>query len=56
MTEQLWVFLVIGGPVLLAVLIGIALFQRGRRTPSERAATERATARLYDGDEKNKDV
>ena len=47
MTENLWLLVVAGGPVLIALLIGVALFQRKRRTPAQRAATERATAELY---------
>lgn len=55
MTENLWLLIVAGGPVLIAILIGFALFQRRRPSPARRAATERATARLYDEDDRGKE-
>ncbi|MBE7184302.1 MAG: hypothetical protein INR68_07840 [Methylobacterium mesophilicum] len=46
-TENLWLLVVAGGPILIAVLIVVALTQRRKRTPAEKQATERATAELY---------
>ncbi len=52
-TENLWLIVVAGGPILLAVLIAIALMRRTKRSPAEKAATERATAALYDPKDRN---
>ncbi|MCO6050398.1 hypothetical protein NGM99_11455 [Mesorhizobium sp. RP14(2022)] len=46
-TENLWLIVVAGGPILIAVLIVFALTQRRKRTAAEKQATERATAELY---------
>lgn len=55
MTENLWLVVVAGGPVLLAVALAFALFQRRRRTPAERAAADRATADLYKPEDRGKE-
>lgn len=56
MTENFWLLIVAGGPVLIAVLIAVALLQRRKRSPAERAATERATAELYKPEDRGKSV
>ncbi len=56
MTENLWLLVVAGGPVLIAVLIAVALLQRRKRTPAERAATDRATADLYKPEEPGRET
>lgn len=55
MTENLWLIIVAGGPVLIAVVIAYALFQRRKPSAAQRAATERATARLYDEKERGEE-
>lgn len=55
MTENLWLILVAGGPAVIAVALAFALFRRRKRSPTERAATERATAKLYDPEDRGKE-
>lgn len=55
MTENLWLLIVAGGPLLIAVVIAYALFQRRKPSAAQRAATDRATARLYDEDDRGKE-
>ncbi|MCP9228717.1 hypothetical protein NKJ72_10395 [Mesorhizobium sp. M0045] len=45
--NSLWLLVVAGGPLLLAVLIAYALLTQRRRGPAERRESERATERLY---------
>lgn len=54
MTENLWLIVVAGGPLLIAVLIAFALLRRRTVSRAEHAATERATARLYDREDRGK--
>ena len=44
----LWLLVVAGGPLLLAILIGYALLRKRRLTRSERAARERGTRDVFD--------
>ncbi|MER8582604.1 hypothetical protein NKG95_28530 [Mesorhizobium sp. M1423] len=44
---SLWLLVVAGGPLLLAILIAYALLTQRRRGPAERSESERATERLY---------
>jgi hypothetical protein len=53
MTENLWVWLVIGGPVLLGLLIAFALFRQRSITPAQHRVAERATRDLYSPAERN---
>ncbi|ESW85150.1 MULTISPECIES: hypothetical protein [unclassified Mesorhizobium] len=44
---SLWLLVVAGGPLLLAILIAYALLTQRRRGPAERRESDRATERLY---------
>ncbi|MER8405279.1 MULTISPECIES: hypothetical protein [unclassified Mesorhizobium] len=44
---SLWLLVVAGGPLLLAILIAYALLTQRRRSPAERRESDRATERLY---------
>ncbi|PZO78735.1 MAG: hypothetical protein DI629_11260 [Mesorhizobium amorphae] len=46
-TENIWLIIVVGGPILLAVLIAFALMRKRSISPAQRQMTERATAELY---------
>jgi uncharacterized membrane protein len=48
MQETLWLLIVAGGPLVLAILIGYALFRKRSLTPREKAVSDKATRRLYD--------
>ncbi|MCV0397931.1 MAG: hypothetical protein K5872_10510 [Rhizobiaceae bacterium] len=50
MADILWFIAVAGGPVLLAVLFGYALWNKRRLTPAEKAARHDAIEQLYDED------
>jgi hypothetical protein len=43
----MWLFVVAGGPLIIAILIAYALLTRRRRGPAERGESARATERLY---------
>ena len=43
----MWLFVVAGGPLIIAILIAYALLTRRRRGPAERRESARATERLY---------
>lgn len=43
-----WLFLTVGGPVVLALVFGIALFQRRNVSRRDFQAGEEATRRHYD--------
>ncbi|WP_164783905.1 MULTISPECIES: hypothetical protein [unclassified Mesorhizobium] len=45
--NSMWLLVVAGGPLILAILIAYALLTRRRRGPAERRESERATERLY---------
>jgi hypothetical protein len=47
----LWLLIVAGGPLLLALVMAFALIRRRRAGPAERQARQAATRRLYDEDE-----
>ncbi len=49
--ETLWLFVVFGGPVILAIAVGYALMTRRERSVGEKAAQRSATRRLYEEDE-----
>jgi len=49
--ETLWLFVVFGGPVILAIAVGYALFNRRERSVGEKAAQRSATRNLYEEDE-----
>lgn len=51
MTETLWLLIVAGGPLLLAILLGYALVQRRQRSTGEKAAQRAAIRRNYEGDD-----
>lgn len=44
----LWLVVVAGGPLLLAVLLGFALSRRRRLGQAERSARDRATKDVFD--------
>lgn len=44
----LWLLVVAGGPLLLAILIGYALLRKRRLTRGERAARARGTRDVFD--------
>ena len=48
MMETLWLLVVVGGPVIIAIAIGYALLTRRNRTVGERVAQRNATRRLYE--------
>ncbi len=43
----MWLLIVAGGPLLLAVLFGWALLNRRRAGPAERRERDRATREIY---------
>jgi hypothetical protein len=45
--NSMWLLVVAGGPLVLAVLIAYALLTRRRRGPAERRESKLATERLY---------
>ncbi|RVB79126.1 MULTISPECIES: hypothetical protein [unclassified Mesorhizobium] len=45
--NNMWLIVVAGGPLLLAILIAYALITRRDRGPAERRESDRATERLY---------
>lgn len=47
-TNYLWLLVVAGGPLLLAVLIGFALLRRRRLSRAEHIAQDRGTRKVYD--------
>lgn len=49
--ETLWLFVVMGGPVLLGIAIIYALLTRRARSTGEADARRRATDRLYEEDD-----
>ncbi|ESY09909.1 hypothetical protein NKK48_03095 [Mesorhizobium sp. C386A] len=48
----MWLIVVAGGPLLLAVLMAYVLITRRYRGPAERMESDRATKRLYSQDER----
>ncbi len=48
MTETLWLLIVMGGPILIAVLLAYALLNRRKRSVGEAAAQRSATRQLYE--------
>ncbi|WP_187969406.1 hypothetical protein [Aquibium microcysteis] len=44
----LWLLVVAGGPVLIAILIGFALMRKRRLSRTERAAQARGTRDVFD--------
>ena len=48
MTEILWLLIVIGGPILIAVLLAYAMVNRRKRSTGEAAAQRSATRQLYE--------
>lgn len=48
MTEILWLLIVIGGPILIAVLLAYAMLNRRKRSTGEAAAQRSATRQLYE--------
>jgi biopolymer transport protein ExbB/TolQ len=52
MTEILWLLIVMGGPILIAVLLAYALLNRRKRSTGEAAAQRSATRQLYEEKEK----
>lgn len=47
-TNFLWLLVVAGGPLLLAVLIGYALLRRRRLSRAERVERDRGTRDVFD--------
>lgn len=45
--NSMWLIVVAGGPLLLAILIAYALLTQRDRSPAERRESDRATERLY---------
>ncbi|MER9593673.1 hypothetical protein [Mesorhizobium sp. M0244] len=43
----MWLLVVAGGPLLLAIVFAYALLTQRRRGPAERREADRATERLY---------
>ncbi|MEO3385771.1 hypothetical protein [Mesorhizobium sp. CAU 1741] len=52
MTETLWLFAVIGGPLIIGAAIAYALLTRRTRSTGEAVAQRQATRRLYEEEEK----
>jgi hypothetical protein len=52
MTEILWLLIVLGGPILIAVLLAYALVNRRKPSTGEAAAQRSATRHLYEDEEK----
>ena len=50
MVESLFLFVVIGGPIIIGALIAYALLTRRNRTTAEKFAQRQATRRLYEED------
>lgn len=48
----MWLFVVAGGPLIIAIVVAYALLNRRHRGPAERRETAEATDRIY---EKNAD-
>ncbi len=46
-TENIWLLLVVGGPVLLGLLIAFAMTRQRKVSRAEHMAGERATRELY---------
>ena len=44
--NSMWLFVVAGGPLIVAILIAYALLNRRPRGPAERRESDRATDRL----------
>ena len=51
MAEWMWALLVIGGPLVLAVVFAYVLAERRRRSAGEAIAQRKATRRNYEDDE-----
>ena len=51
MAETLWLFVVVGGPLVIGAVIAYALLTRRQRTVREKMAQRNATRRLYEDDE-----
>lgn len=51
MTETLWLLIVMGGPILIAVLLAYAMLNRRKRSVGEAAAQRSATRHLYEDEE-----
>ncbi|RWO52767.1 MAG: hypothetical protein E5Y10_29625 [Mesorhizobium sp.] len=45
--NSMWLIVVAGGPLLLAIVLAYALLTWRRREPAERRESDRATERLY---------
>lgn len=52
MSETMWLFVAVGGPLLLAIVFAYVLFRRRKLTRAEFEVGERETRRLYE----NKDL
>lgn len=48
MVESLFMFVVVGGPIIIGALIAYALLTRRNRTTAEKLAQRQATRRLYE--------
>jgi hypothetical protein len=48
MTTFLWLLVVVGGPLLIALVIAYGVIKSRRLTPAEEVAREDAIERLYD--------
>jgi hypothetical protein len=47
MTEYLWLFVVLGGPIILGIIMAYGMIKRRRLTPSEKEARNRKTRQLF---------
>lgn len=50
MTETLWLLVLLGGPLIIAIVIAYAMLTRRQRTAGEEYAQVQATRRLYQED------
>lgn len=53
MSNYLWLFVVAGGPVLIALAIAYAMMRSRRLTPGEKEARHEAIEKLYHKDDKH---
>jgi hypothetical protein len=47
MTEYLWLFVVVGGPIILGLIMAYGMMKRRRLTHAEKDARDQKTEKLY---------
>lgn len=53
MSNYLWLFVVAGGPILIALVIAYGMMRSRRLTPGEKEARHEAIEELYQKDDKH---